>query len=77
MSKVAVRIGYDTIILSLEDAMHMLSVLEEAERYKESYASQADGGPTYHIWKAPAAVRDLQVIPESVYASAKLAGKPE
>lgn len=77
MSKVAMKLGYSSVVVSLEDAMHIISVLEEAESYRETYASQADGGYTYNIWKADAIVWDFKVIPESVYAAAKLAGKPD
>ena len=75
-SPVVLSLGYDEYVMSAENALTIVNILNRAERYKENYRS--GGGTTYHIWEneAPYSLT-MKVIAMGHYRIAKAAGKPE
>jgi hypothetical protein len=80
MSKAVIELGYYKYIMSPEDAIKVISVLADAERYEAKYVG-GEQRYMYHIWTAGEDVNDptthtLTIVPDALYRMAKLAGKP-
>jgi len=74
---IIVEIGWDTkIVMSKEDAMAFVGILERAENYKEVWRKDEEGGTTYHVFPRTE-MPSLKVMSNDMYKIAKLAGKPE
>lgn len=70
-----VRIGYNSYVLPVKDAVGLAEMLAGAQRYEEKYKS---GGSTHHIWDSTEDdIGTLKLINNAFYQGAKLAGKPE
>ena len=81
-SMVIVDIGYKKYIMPKEKAMQLVEVLESAEIYEEKYWSEdkrKESGMTetytYHVYPNEANF-SMQIIGDSKYQMARLAGKP-
>ena len=80
--KAILRLGYLDYILPAEEAVKIMGLLEGAERWESKYhkttPTQA-AHHTYHVYseEAGAEVKNLELVSESMYRMAKLAGKPE
>lgn len=79
---VIVDIGYRKYIMPKEKAMQLVEVLESAEIYEEKYWSEdkrKESGMTetytYHVYPNEANF-SMQIIGDSKYQMARLAGKP-
>lgn len=78
--KAVLRFGYLNFVLEAEDALQILTILDEkAERYEEKFRRDAEGEDAYythHVWKHDDKTPDLSLMSESLYRIGKLAGKP-
>lgn len=79
MAKAVIQIGYDNYILDAKDAITIMEILDKAEVWQEKYQSHADGGTLYFAYSACDAesIRNIKIVPDTLYKMAKLAGKPE
>jgi len=82
-SMVIVDIGYKKYIMPKEKAMQLVEVLESAEIYEEKYWSEDKRKElgmtetyTYHVYPNEANF-SMQIIGDSKYQMARLAGKPQ
>ena len=80
---VVVDIGYKKYIMPKEKAMQLVEVLESAEIYEEKYWSEDRRKElgmtepyTYHVYPNEANF-SMQIIGDSKYQMARLAGKPQ
>jgi len=80
---VIVDIGYKKYIMPKEKAMQLVEVLESAEIYEEKYWSEdrrKESGMTetytYHVYPNETNF-SMQIIGDSKYQMARLAGKPQ
>lgn len=70
------RVGYDSYVLPVRDAVTISEMLANAERYDDKYKSGE--GTTHHIWSAEdKEFGTIRLITHAFYQGAKLAGKPE
>lgn len=69
------RIGYDSYVLPVRDAVTISEMLANAERYDDKYKG---GNTTHHIWtNDDKEFGTIRLITTAFYQGAKLAGKPE
>ena len=77
MVKAIVKINYKEYIMDTKDALHILDLINKAERYETKYDHDTKN-KTYHVYDV--ALEDktehLEVIHDDLYRMAKLAGKP-
>jgi hypothetical protein len=78
-----VSIGYQEYALPTKDAVTIMEILSNAERYEERYVSKddknnktGDSYQTFHVYDNDTTF-SAKVIPNDRYRLAKLAGKPE
>ena len=78
MSKVVIEIGYKKYIVNADDAIKMAAMLSTAEMYETKYTKDDKGDSmTMHYISPPDDRRwHMDIMPDSVYRMAKLAGKP-
>ena len=72
--------GWDRkFVVSTEDAIKIIKILETAHLYDEKWRKDEEGGTTYHVWPVTDTNRlpSLKIISEALFQMAKLAGKPE
>lgn len=79
MSKAIIRFGYDNYVMESEDAMRIYEILGKAEHYHNKYQRKEDGGTMHYVWQQDMSddLKSIQLMPDSMYRMAKLAGKPE
>lgn len=81
MSKVVINLGYRNVVVDMEKALAIASMLEDAETYESKYHSAVDGKPSYsthHIYPMTQEhAFTMQLITTESYNMYKLAGKPE
>jgi hypothetical protein len=79
MTKAIVAIGYNNYVMEAKDALTIHEILAKAENYHREYRSRDEGGPIYYVWEQDAGneTRSIEIMPDSLYRMAKLAGKPE
>ena len=77
-----VTFGYTDYVVPTKDALTMLEILGNSERYEERYISKDDKGNTlgeayhtYHVYANDSTV-SAKTISDEKYRLAKLAGKP-
>jgi len=79
--KATLRFGYHTFVLEAEDALKILTILDESgERYEEKFHRDSEGEDAYythHVWKDDDKLPSLDLLSDSRYRVGKLAGKPE
>jgi hypothetical protein len=80
---VVVDLGYKKVVLNKERAMSLIEILETADIYEEVYWGETDrikmgmsDSYTYHVY-ANDTNFSMQIMNESKYQMAKLAGKPQ
>lgn len=78
--KAIVKLGYKDYVLNVEDAVKIMELLENAERYETQYhrAEESETGESYnshHIYDEIEDDRALQLLSDKTYRIAKLAGK--
>jgi hypothetical protein len=79
---IVIDLGYRKVVLNREKAMQLMECLEGAEIYEERYWSEdkrKESGMTetytYHVYPNEANF-SMQIIGDSKYQMARLAGKP-
>lgn len=80
MSKALIRIGYNNYAMDVSDAVAIMEIMGRAEMYqfKRDYKTTPTT-TSYHVWGQEAGGDDnltIQLLPDTVYRVAKLAGKP-
>ena len=71
---VIVKLSWDlSVVVSKEDALAFIDILERAEKYEEKYVSGGDN--TKHVYPMDKTF-GMEVMPTELYQMAKLAGKP-
>jgi ribosomal protein S12 methylthiotransferase accessory factor YcaO len=69
-----VKMGWDsTFVMSVKDAVALAEIIERAHAWKEAYH---EGKTNYHAYPNEQQVT-MQLVPDSLFEMAKLAGKPE
>ena len=69
-----VTLGYSHYVMQTADAVRLLEILENAERY--SYKYRANEESTHHVWSNDTTF-EAKMIGTDLYRMAKLAGEPE
>jgi len=79
MSKAIIRMGYDKYVMDAEDALAIHEILAKAERYSSKYQTRDEGGTVHYVWQQDGGdeMRSFEIMPDSLYRMAKLAGKPD
>ena len=79
---IVVDLGYRKVVLTKEKAMQLIDCLESAEVYEEKYWNEDKRKElgmaetyTYHVYPSDANF-SMQIMSDSKYQMAKLAGKP-
>jgi hypothetical protein len=71
---VVVKLSWDlSVVVSKEDALAFIDILERAEKYEDKYVSGGDN--TKHVYPMDKTF-GMEVMPTELYQMAKLAGKP-
>ena len=68
-----VSMPYGDMVLSTDDAVTVMKILEKAEKYRQVYKG---GSSTHHIFPLEEQLH-ARLITQDTYAMYKLAGKPE
>ena len=74
MSKVVIEIGYKKYIVNADDALKIAAMLSTAEMYETKYVK--DGDSMHYVYPQDAMRWYMEIMPDSIYRMAKLAGKP-
>jgi hypothetical protein len=69
-----VTLGYSHYVMQTADAVRVLEILENAERYSHKYHNK--DLTTHHVWPNDTTF-EARMIGNDLYSMAKLAGKPE
>jgi len=76
VSKAIISFGYKKYVMSIENAITVVELMSNAERYESKYKSKDQGGTTYHIWEEDdIEPKEFQVLSDNSYRMAKMAGK--
>jgi len=75
MPKAVVQIGWDHYVVDLDAAVAFATMMTTAESYLTKGYGEAR---THYVWdqEPSRALPTIQLIPDSLYRMAKLAGKP-
>ena len=75
--KTIVQIGYRSYVMDAEKALTLLGALDGAELYEAKYDHKTKT-TSYFVYEQDTAdnIREMKLLPESLYKLAKLAGKP-
>lgn len=78
MAKVVIELGWKKYIVDAQQALAISEMLSKAELYETKYVKDVDDkGVTMHYVYPQEEVRwHMEIMPDSVYRMAKLAGKP-
>jgi hypothetical protein len=78
MSKIVIAIGYRNYVMDTKDAIVVAEALAKAEMYDTKYKSKEGGGTQLFIWEQSHedSTISMNIISDSLYRMAKLAGKP-
>jgi len=81
MSKALIRVGYNEYVMDISDAVTVMEIILKAENYRaNTNYNTAPSTTTYYIWGQEEKQADnisVQLLPETRYRVAKLAGRPE
>lgn len=79
MAKMVITLGWQKYVVDAKQAVAIAEMLSTAERYENCNKKDAEGNyvSTYHVYDSADERWAMEVIPDSVYRMAKLAGKPE
>ncbi len=70
-----ISLGYSNFVMPTKDAVQLLEILENAERYVCKYRKD-DQSSTHHVWPSDT-LFEAKMMSADLYRMAKLAGKPE
>ena len=79
-NKAIVSVGYNKYVVDADDAITLTRIMMSAEKYREVWRKQEDGGTTYHVWEPEHNEMEdigIKVLPSVRYKMYKLAGKPQ
>ena len=68
-----VSLTYGEFVMDTKDAVTLMQILENAEKYQQKYRSE---GSTHHIYPSEESF-NAKLLSADMYRMAKLAGKPE
>lgn len=74
--KAVLNLGWKNYIMDPDKAVAVLQMLEGAEIYEETWHHESKN-KTHHVYEQEAGSQTLNLIPDSLYRMAKLAGKPD
>ena len=75
---ISLQFGWGTqFIMTAEDALKVIQILEKAMIYEERYRGKEEGGSTHHVYPITGEMPSVKIISDDLYRMAKLAGKPE
>jgi hypothetical protein len=74
LNMMIISLGYSHFVMPTKDAVQLLEILENAERYVCKY--RKDDQSTHHVWPNDTTF-EAKMIGTDLYRMAKLAGKPE
>jgi hypothetical protein len=80
MGKALIRIGYNNYAMDISDAVAVMEIMGRAEMYQVKTDYKVTPTATsYHVWGQEAGDDGftIQLLPDTVYRVAKLAGKPQ
>ena len=69
-----VSLGYSNFVMPTKEAVQLLEILENAERYVCKYHKNDQS--THHVWPSDT-LFEAKMMGADLYRMAKLAGKPE
>ena len=69
-----ISLGYSHFVMPTKDAVQLLEILENAERYVCKYHASKES--THHVWPSDT-LFEAKMMGADLYRMAKLAGKPE
>lgn len=82
---VVIDLGYNSFVMTKEQALSLIDIIEKAELYESKYINKEDrerlGLPagvdqTHHVYPNEKTF-NMRIINDDLYRMAKLAGKPE
>ena len=78
MSKVVIEIGYKKYIVNADDAIKMAAMLSTSEMYETKYTKddKGDSMTMHYVYPQEDMRWHMEIMPDSIYRMAKLAGKP-
>ena len=78
MAKMILEIGWKKYVVDAKLAITVSEMLSTAEVYETKYVKGEDGNTvtTHHVYDQEATRWMMEIMPESIYRMAKLAGKP-
>lgn len=78
MSKVVIEIGYRKYIVNADEAIKISTMLSTAEMYESKYTKddKGDSIPMHYVYAQEDMRWHMEIMPDSIYRMAKLAGKP-
>ena len=79
MAKVVMDLGWKKVVVDAKLAIAMSELLSTSEIYETKNVKGEDGVyvTTYHIFEQEETRWLMEILPDSFYRMAKLAGKPE
>ena len=80
-AKIIISMGYRKFVVDSDKALKVVELLHDAEMYETKYHSAANGADSYnshHVYDNDDSTSNISIelMPEAMYAVAKLAGKP-
>jgi hypothetical protein len=78
MSKVLIEVGYRKYVVNADDAIKIAAMLSTAEMYESKYAKddKGDSMTMHYVYPQDEMRWHMEIMPDSIYRMAKLAGKP-
>jgi hypothetical protein len=79
MAKMVITLGWKKYVVDAKLAITVSEMLSKAEMYETKYVCVDDGKATtmHHVYPQEGHQWVMEVMPDSIYRMAKLAGKPE
>lgn len=81
-AKIILAMGYRKFVVDADKALKVVELLHDAELYEIKYHSAVNGRDSYnthHVYENDDSTSNIgiELMPESMYAVSKLAGKPD
>jgi hypothetical protein len=78
MAKVVITLGWKKYVVDAQQALMVTDMLSKAEVYESKYTGEDRNLPVYYVYPQEEESRwMMEIMPDSIYRMAKLAGKPE
>jgi hypothetical protein len=79
MAKVVIELGWKKYIVDSQQALAVAEMLSKAEVYETKYAKDSDDKSVtmHYVYPQDDHRWMMEIMPDSIYRMAKLAGKPE